>query len=102
MSDDDTPAVPPEAPEPDVKPVRERIKDAIDTRDAETLVALLDPLARSAALRQLLLLEPRYRDEFLVLVPVQLAAALIEEAPLLAAVDLIGRMAIARAAEVLS
>ena len=102
MSDDDTPAVPPETPDPDVKPVRERIKDAIDARDAETLVALLDPLARSAALRQLLLLEPRYRDDFLVLVPAQLAAALIEEAPLLAAVDLIGRMAIARAAEVLS
>ena len=102
MSDDDTLKVPPEAPEPDVKPVRDQIRDAIDARDAETLVALLDPLARSAALRQLLLQEPRYRDDFLMLIPGQLAAALIEEAPLLAAVELIGRMTIARAADVLT
>lgn len=101
MTEDDTLKALPEAPEPEEKPMRERVKDAVDARDAETLVTLLDPMARSAALRQLLLLETEDRDALLVLIPAELAAALIEEAPLQAAVDLVDRMSITHAAEVL-
>jgi CBS domain-containing protein len=73
MTDNNILTAPPEAPGPEQKPVREQVKDAVDARDAETLVALLDPLARSAALRQLLLLGADDRDILLTLIPVELA-----------------------------
>ncbi|MHA6324894.1 magnesium transporter [Roseivivax sp. CAU 1753] len=104
MIDDDTLAAPPEIPDPeeDAKPVRTQVKAAVDARDAEVLSALLDPLAPSAALRQLLLLDAEDRDILLSLVPLSLAADLIVEAPLQAATDLVERMTMDRAAEVLN
>ncbi len=103
MTDDQTVIDPPETPEPESepKPLREQVKDAVDARDTETLVALLDPLPPSAALRQLLLLVAEDRDILLALIPTDLAANLIVEAPVQAATDLIERMATDRAAEVL-
>ncbi len=103
MIDGDTLSTSPENPEPEhePKPLREQVKDAVDARDAETLVSLLDPLAPSAALRQLLLLDAEDRDILLALIPAELAANLIEEAPVQAATDLVERMDTDRAAEVL-
>nr|MDA3856749.1 magnesium transporter [Roseovarius sp.] len=101
MTDNNILTAPPEAPGPEQKPVREQVKDAVDARDAETLVALLDPLARSAALRHLLLLVAEDRDILLTLIPVELAGALIEEAPVQAATDLVERLSTDRAADVL-
>ena len=49
--------------------------------DAERLSALLDPLPYSEALRELLSLSAEERDCVLALVPSELAAELIEEAP---------------------
>ena len=62
MTDEKTMIDPPNTPEPEPKPLREQVKDAVDARDAETLVALLDPLLPSAALRQLLLLAADDRE----------------------------------------
>ena len=101
MTDDQTLLDPPETPEPETKPVREQVKEAVDERDAEALVALLDPLPPSAALRQLLLLVAEDRDTLLGLIPTNLAANLIVEAPVQAATDLIERLPTDRAAEVL-
>ena len=103
MTDAQTAIDPPETPEPeqDPKPLREQVKNAVDARDAETLVALLDPLPPSAALRQLLLLVAEDRDILLAMVPAELAAELIIEAPIQAATDLVERLATDRAAEVL-
>lgn len=101
MTDEETLTAPPPAPEPDAKPLREQVKDAVDARDAETLVELLDPLLPSAALRQLLLLNAEDRDVLLALIPADHAAGLIEEAPVQAATDLVARMETERAAEVL-
>ncbi len=103
MTDDETVIDPPESPEPqsESKPLREQVKDALDACDTETLVALLDPLLPSAALRQLLLLDAEDRDVLLALIPTELAVNLIVEAPVQAATDLIERLATDRAAEVL-
>ncbi len=101
MTQDDTQTVPPEAPEPESKPVRELVKDAVDARDTDTLVALLEPLPPSAALRQLLLLVAEDRDVLLSLIPAELAASLIVEAPVQAATDLVARLPADRAAELL-
>lgn len=94
----------PKAPEPDEAPsssVRERVKAAVDARDAARLSLLLDPLPLSAALRQLLALSAEDRDTLLELVPAELAAALIEEAPHAAATELVERLESDRAAEIL-
>jgi len=103
MIDGETLPAPPVMPEPedDSKPLRVKIKDAIDARDSETLAALLEPLPPSAALRQLLLLVADDRDILMTLIPTDLAAKLIVEAPVQAATDLLERMEIDRAAEVL-
>ena len=89
------------AEETETRSVRERVKEALDARDVEAVVALIDPLPRSAALRQLLALSADDRDELLNLVPAELAAELMEEAPHVAATELLERMESARAAEVL-
>lgn len=100
--DDDTRT--PEAPGPDEAPaasLRDRVKAAVDGRDAALLSSLLDPLPLSAALRQLLALSADDRDTLLELVPAELAAALIEEAPHAAATELVERLESDRAAEIL-
>lgn len=99
MIDEETVVEPTETHQ--LKPLREQVKDAVIARDAETLVALLDPLLPSAALRQLLLLVAEDRDVLLSLIPTELAAKLIVEAPVQAATDLIERLTAVRAAEVM-
>jgi magnesium transporter len=103
MSDDASPPDATRSPEPDPDPRRPRdqIRNAVEARDTDALIALLQPLPPSAALRQLLMLETEDRDILLSLVPVELAAALIVEAPVQAAADLVERMGPERAAEVL-
>lgn len=81
--------------------MRERVKAAVDARDAEALSALLDPLPLSGALRQLLALSAVDRDTLLELVPTELAAELVEEAPHAAATELVERLESDRAAEII-
>ena len=104
MTHDDKDSVdtldPPDADQ-EGRTMRERVKEALDARDAEALTGLLESLPRSAALRQLLALSAEDRDELLTLVPVEFAAGLMEEAPHVAAIELLDRMETERAAEVL-
>ena len=79
----------------------QRIKAAADDARAEDLVALLDPLTSSEALRELLQLTPVERDTVLQILPVELAADLIEEAPNEMAVELVERLEPDRAAEII-
>lgn len=105
MTDKDNPrpaAAPDPAPAPEeTVTMRERVKAAVDARDAAALHELLDPLPLSAALRQLLALSADDRDILLELVPTDLAAALIEEAPHVARTDLVERLEADRAAEII-
>jgi magnesium transporter len=99
------PAPPPEA-DPDealaAQPrLRDLVKAALDLRDADALVGILEPLPLSAALRQLLLLSHDDRDALLALIPTELAAALIEEAPHAVATDMVERLESERAAEII-
>jgi hypothetical protein len=56
--------------------MRSRVKDAVDSRDAATLVALLDPMPLSAVMRQLLALSVDDRDVLLSLLLVDLARSI--------------------------
>jgi len=76
------------------------IQAAATAQDVEALVALLDPLPYSEALRELLILSPDDRDLVLSLVPAELAAELIEEAPDEMAAGLVERQTAPRAAEI--
>ncbi|MDO6591750.1 magnesium transporter [Loktanella sp. D2R18] len=78
-----------------------RIKAAADAADASALVEMLDPLALSEALRELLYLSVDDRILVLSLVPAELAAELIEEAPGEAAADLVEGLTAIRAAEIM-
>ncbi len=88
-------------PQDETTTLRARFKEAVDARDAARLVLLLDPLPRSAAMRQLLALDSEDRDTLLGLLPAEIAADLIEEAPYETATDMVERMEPERAAEVL-
>lgn len=81
--------------------MRERVKEAVDAADGQLLTELLDPLALSGALRQLLFLNSEDRDKLLALVPAELAGELVEEAPHAVASELVERMDVARAVQVL-
>ncbi|MEZ5767153.1 MAG: hypothetical protein R3D80_05350 [Paracoccaceae bacterium] len=70
-----------------------RPRDAVEARDGDALVALLDPLPLSEAMRQLFTLDADDRDTLLELIPVELAARLIEEAPHAAATELVDHVA---------
>lgn len=69
--------------------------------NGDGLATLLDPMPLSEALREVLNLSPDERNAVLSLIPPELAAELIEEAPSELAVDLVERMTPARAAEVI-
>jgi magnesium transporter len=81
--------------------IEERVGESLAEGDGEALTALLDPLSRSEALREVLNLQPTERDALLTLVSAELAAELIEEAPIEQAVDLIERLEASRAAEII-
>lgn len=79
----------------------DRLQLVVDARDAEGIAALLQPLSLSEALREFLNLSAVDRDSVLALLPVDLAAELIEEAPNAMATDLLGRLSAVRAAEII-
>jgi magnesium transporter len=81
--------------------ITERLHLAIEAQDPAAIAALLEPLPLSEAVRELLNLPENDRDTVLSLVPSELAAELIEEAPHAAATDLVERMESAKAAEIL-
>lgn len=87
--------------QPELPEMEHRLREAIRRGDSDDLVAVLDPLPLSAAMRQLFTLGPEDRDSLLELLPTELAARLLEEAPYAAARDLVDRMEPERAAEVL-
>ena len=89
----------PAAPAP--RRMRDRVRAAVEQRDGAELVALLDPMPLSEAMRQLFALDAEDRDTLLELIPSEVAARLIEEAPHSAATELVDHMAPSRAAEVL-
>lgn len=78
-----------------------QVKAAADAQDVAALVALLDPLPLSEALRELLHLSVYDRVLVLSLVPAELAAELIEEAPSETAADLVEGLTAMRAAEIM-
>ena len=78
-----------------------QVKAATDAQDAAALFELLDPLPQSEALRELLHLSADDRDIVLALVPVELAAQLVDEAPGETAADLVERLTATRAAEIM-
>lgn len=75
--------------------------DAIEANDRAAVVALLSPLPAYDALREVLNLSDEQRDAAFVLIPRDLVADLIEEAPSELAADLVERMTPDRAADVL-
>ena len=81
--------------------VHAQVKQALDDRKLERLTELLHEQSISGAVRQLLLLSAADRDLVLTLVPVELAAALVEEAPHAAATELLERLDATRAARIL-
>jgi magnesium transporter len=84
-----------------LRETRDWMQEAIERRDVDDLVAFLDPMPLSLAMRHLFALDPDRRDSLLALLPAELAARLVEEAPHVAAVELVDRMEPGRAAEVL-
>lgn len=81
--------------------IADQLQSAVDAKDSGTIAALLEPLPLSDAVRELLNLSEEDRDTVLSLVPSELAAELIDEAPHAAATDLVERMESAKAAEIL-
>ena len=102
LDPDPMPDIAPDVPEEsEPRRMRDRVRDAVEARDGDALVALLDPLPLSEAMRQLFFLDAEDRDTLLDLIPAELAARMIEEAPHAAATELVDHMAPDRAAEVL-
>lgn len=93
--------LPPADEQPDLRDMDAHLRDAIERGDTQAIIAALEALPLSAAMRQLFVLDLDQRDSLLALLPAELAAMLVEEAPHAAALDLIDRMEPDRAAEVL-
>lgn len=77
------------------------LSDAIASSDAEALRLLLEPLSLAEALRELLQLNAAERAFVLALLPSELAAALIEDAPHEMGADLMEALETSRAVEIL-
>ncbi len=82
-------------------PVIEQIRRFLAQGDADGMAAILDPMSLSDALRELLLLSPEERDRVLSMIPVKLAAELIDEAPNELAVGLVERLQAETAADII-
>ncbi|HBG98818.1 MAG: magnesium transporter [Rhodobacteraceae bacterium] len=80
--------------------VEEQIEQHLAAGDGAALTALLEPLPRSEALREVLNLSPDERDTLLSIVSTEFAAELIEEAPTELAGDLVARLDASRAATI--
>ena len=77
------------------------LRSALAAQDAQRMSELFGALNSTDALRELLNLSAEDRDEVLRVVPVDLAAELVEEAPNEVAVELVKRLNADRAAEIL-
>ncbi|MDR9394695.1 MAG: magnesium transporter [Roseovarius sp.] len=78
-----------------------RLLEAVRAEHSAALAAVLDPLPYSDALRLLLNLPEQERDRAFALMPPQLAAEMVEEAPHEMAATLVAHMPPIKAAEVL-
>lgn len=76
------------------------VRSALETENAQQLVAIFEELTLSAGLRALLQLEAEERAHVLTILPPELAAELIEEAPNLQAVELVEGLDAKHAAEI--
>ncbi len=79
----------------------DRLRHALEEEDSARLSELLDPLPLSDSLREVLVLSPRDRSRLLGLLPVELAAELVEEAPNELAVELVERLDAETAADII-
>lgn len=85
----------------DDRTLEDRLLEAIRAEHSATIADVLDPLPYSDALRLLLNLSEQDRDSAFALMPTQLAAEMIEEAPHEMAASFVAHMAPVKAAEVL-
>ena len=85
----------------DDRAMEDRLLEAIQAEESAAIAAVLDPLPYSDALRLLLNLPEQERDRAFALMPTQLAAEMIQEAPHEMAAALVAHMAPIKAAEVL-
>ncbi|MGB5558557.1 MAG: magnesium transporter [Paracoccaceae bacterium] len=88
-------------PEDEDVDIAANLRECISKGDAKAITDLLDPLPFSDALREILSLSAEDRDTVLNLVPVELAAQLIEEAPNEVAVEMVERLQAVKAAEIM-
>ncbi|MEM1046964.1 MAG: magnesium transporter [Pseudomonadota bacterium] len=79
----------------------DRLRNLLATADGDGLAALLDPLPLSDALRDLLRLSPEERAAVMSLIPADLAARFVDEAPKKLAVDFVERLDTEAAAEII-
>ncbi len=77
------------------------LNEALDTDDAERLTAIFEEMTPSEGLRALLALNAEKRQRVLTIVPVELAAELVEEAPNEQAVELVGALEVSEAATII-
>ena len=92
------------APDEPIEPVKstyENLREMVADGDSDGVTGLLDPMPFSDALREILNLSPEERDQVLSMIPVELAAEMIEEAPNEVAVELVERLTAAKAAEII-
>ena len=80
--------------------LHDEIRGRLNDSDATGLTLLLEPLSLSEALRELLQLTPDERDSVLRMLPAEMAAELIEEAPSTMAVALVARLESETAADI--
>ncbi|WDR03259.1 CBS domain-containing protein [Devosia algicola] len=81
--------------------ITERIRLCLAEGDAKALEMLLDPLTLSETLREILELVPEERTELLSLLPADLSAEIIEEAPHELAAELVESLAAPNAAAII-
>lgn len=82
--------------------VFERLREALESDQATDLAPILEPLSLSDALRELLQLTSEERGRVLSMIPADMAAEFIEEAPNELAVDLVERLPAETAAEIIT
>lgn len=81
--------------------IGEALKEMVADGDGDGVAGLLDPMPFSDALREILNLSAEERDQVLSMIPVELAAELIEEAPNEIAVEMVERLEASKAAEII-
>lgn len=83
------------------QPLVPQFRELLETGDTDRLVALVHSRPISDALRGFLRLDPDERDRMLALLPAEIAAELIDEAPNETAADLMERLEAVKAADII-